>query len=43
MSINAYPCQWPEGWKRTSGAARKQAWSNKASAHVLAAAQMETM
>ena len=30
MSINAYPCQWPEGWKRTDGANRKQARFSKA-------------
>lgn len=31
MSINAYPLQWPEGWKRTGGAYRKQARFSKAS------------
>lgn len=30
MSINAYPLQWPEGWKRTGGAHRKQARFSKA-------------
>lgn len=30
MSINAYPCQWPEGWKRTTPANRKVARFNKA-------------
>ncbi len=30
MSINAYPLQWPEGWKRTGGAYRKQARFSKA-------------
>ena len=32
MSINAYPCQWPEGWKRTGGAYRKAARFSKAGA-----------
>lgn len=30
MSINAYPLQWPTGWKRTGGAYRKQARFSKA-------------
>lgn len=33
MSINAYPCQWPEGWKRTAPAYRKQARFSKADRH----------
>lgn len=30
MTINAYPLQWPEGWKRTAPADRKAAKFNKA-------------
>lgn len=30
MSINAFPLQWPDGWKRTGGAHRKQARFSKA-------------
>lgn len=30
MSINAYPLQWPEGWKRTGADYRKQARFSKA-------------
>lgn len=30
MSINAYPLQWPDGWKRTGAAYRKQARFSKA-------------
>lgn len=32
MTINAYPLQWPEGWKRTTPADRKAAKFNKAGA-----------